>query len=167
MLWKWGVWNGCVLDWLNPQPKPKADPGMCWDHGWAAGEVGSGTTHTHWHQELAFSRFFCTSTEWPEDEDEDEWWFPDKLLGRGHLAQSPPKVSLVIMQGQPDLPGVSRGTFPTFSMCSDLGYTFEPTAMLVQNLSVVWVFFFPSQQNHSCWMLKSRQPHCPHWACSG
>lgn len=103
MLWKWEVWNGCVLDWLNPQPKPKADPGMCWDHSWAAGEVGSGTTRTQWHQELAFSRFFCTSTPAEWHEDEDEWWFPDKLLGRGHLAQSPPKVSPAILQAQPDL----------------------------------------------------------------
>lgn len=57
-----------------------------------------------WH----LSGFFCTSlltpsaapTVWPVEEGEDEWWFPEKLLGRGGLAQSPPEVSLVT-HGQP------------------------------------------------------------------
>lgn len=57
----------------------------------------SGTRN--WH----LAGFFCTSvlitsaatTEYAVDEGEDEWWFPEKLLGRGNLAQSPPEVSLV------------------------------------------------------------------------
>lgn len=63
-----------------------------------------------------------------------EWWFPEKLLGRGNLSQSPPGVSLVTLQARPDLPAISRGASPTFSVCSDLGHTFDPPAMPVQNL---------------------------------
>lgn len=104
----------------------------------------SGTRN--WH----LAGFFCTSvlttsaatTEYPVDEGEDEWWFPEKLLGRGNLAQSPPEVSLVILQAQPDLPAASSGAFPTFSTCSALGYAFEPPAMLVQNFSAELVFSF-------------------------
>lgn len=107
-----------------------------------------------WH----LAGFFCASlltpsaapSEWPVDEGEDEWWFPEKLLGRADPAQSPPEVSLVTLQARPALPAVSRGAFPTFSTCSDLGHAFEPPAALVQNFSVDFLkFYFPSQRSRS------------------